>query len=113
MSNREFLACEDALASDLTDHIGTFVESLVAAGYRETTWQAKRRILESFVRWMRGVPLLIGDIDECCIDGYLERVLRRPHQRGRIERGTLLQFLEHLRDVGAAPLRPLPEPSKS
>jgi len=113
MSKRAQLACEDALASDLARHIGTFVEALVAGGYVETTRQAKRRILDSFARWARHVPHAIASIDEDCVDAYLKGVLRRPHQRGRMERGTLLQFLEHLRHVDAAPRRATPEPSRA
>ncbi len=113
MPKRAVLAREGASASDFTRHVGRFVEGLVTGGYVETTRQAKRRILDSFARWARGVPLVIASIDEDCIDTYLKHVLRRPHKRGRIERCTLLQFLEHLRHVGAAPPGAAPEPSRA
>ncbi len=112
MLKRDVLACGDAEASDLTRHVGTFVESLVAGGYVETTRQAKRRILESFVRWALRVALAIASIDEDCIDGYLKRAVRRPHRRGRMDRCTLLQFLEYLRHIGAARPSAAPHPSR-
>ena len=105
MSIAVALASDDAEGSDLRRHMKGFLGSLSALGYVESTRQAKRRVLERLVRWMDDSRIGTADLDETVLGGYLQRVLRRPYRRGRMERAALLGFLEHLREEGAAPLR--------
>ena len=113
LSKRDAIEVEGATACDLTAHVGTFVESLAAGGYAAKTQRVERRIVEVFLGWAREARLAAAEIDESCVDHYLLSVLQRPYRRGRCERGTLYQFIEHLRARDAVPPRRSPEPSSA
>lgn len=105
MSTLVALASGGAEGGDPRHHVEAFLGTLAALGYVEDTRRAKQRILERLVRWMGESGIGTADLDESVLGRYLERVVRRPYRRGRVERATLLGFLDHLREEGATPPR--------
>lgn len=111
MSKRPSLTRAVAATEDLADHLATFLESFVAAGYAAKTRRDKGRFVASFIRWVRHAGIGTTELDESFVRSYRERTSRRPHKRHDPERAALHQFLEHLRSVGVAPPRQRPESS--
>lgn len=101
MKGRVSGASERHSADVLQGQIGPFLEALASLGYVDTTRQAKRRTLERFVGWTQSERRAASDLDESCVSPYLKSV---PRKKGRrMDRATLLQFLDHLRRGGVIP----------
>lgn len=106
VTGRQVSAEEGQLVeSVLRRHVETFLQVLAAVHYSECTRSKKRRTIEAFLHWTRTARLTVDEVDEALVDRYLERVLGQRYKRGTSDRGTLHQFIEHLRGVGALPPR--------
>jgi site-specific recombinase XerD len=107
MSERSSPGSGSAVADGLDVHLKEFLASLAAAGYAETTQQAKRRLIVPFIGWVRHARLSVAELDEARVGAFLARPHRRRCNHGDPERAALDQFLEHLRAAGvSAPRRP-------
>jgi site-specific recombinase XerD len=87
------------VADDLDAHLTEFLATLAKAGYAEKTQRDKRRLILSFIRWVRKSRIVITDLDEACIHTFLVRPSRRRYKH----RTALEHFLKHLRIIGVVP----------
>ena len=111
MSERKSPRSRSVVADGLDGHLAEFLATLVTAGYVETTRQAKRRLIEPFIRWVRESRVPVRNLDEAVVSRFLERPSRRRGKRGDMERATVHQFLKHLRDVVVTTPCRSPKPS--
>jgi len=86
-------------------YLDAFCARLADLGYRRSTIRNKLWVVSLFSRWMTDEQVAVVDLDERCVDEFVDARRRR----GRTCRGfrrTLLQLLEQLR---AADVVPKPE----
>lgn len=87
-------------AARLDIHVKEFLGTLEAAGYEETTWLDKGRMITSFIRWAEAARLAVAELDQTHMEEFLVRPARRRRKRGNHERTAVQQFLAHLQTVG-------------
>jgi len=83
-------------------HLDEFCSLLTDLGYKEPTIRHKLWVLSGLARWMDDEHLAVSDLDERCVDEFLE-VRRR---RGRTHRGfrsTAFLMIAQLRSAGVIP----------
>jgi integrase/recombinase XerD len=88
-------------AEGLGVHLTVFVAKLAAFGYSEKTQKDKRRLIKPFIRWVIEEGISVEDIDEECVDTFLEC----PSRCRYMHRTALQQFVEHLRAAKVVPQR--------
>ena len=113
MSKRESRGPAPSVEDGLSIHLTEFLSTLATAGYTQATQRDKRRLVERFIQWAGGLELADEDLDETCVDTFLANPTRRHGKPRKMERATLHQFLEHLREVGVVPPRRGLEPSSA
>lgn len=101
-------ASSAAVRDALDEHVAAYASTLSVAGYARKSQYHKRRFAVRFVAWARRSAITASQLDEALLSKYLARGGRQPCAH---ERAALLQFLRHLRDVGAAEPRRASEPS--
>lgn len=102
MSKGNSLESESPVADGLDVHMRAFFETLAAMSYAPTTQHEKRCVIRRFVRWAQRVRLAITDLDDSCVGRFLAQ---RNHKPRKLDRGTVRQFLQHLRGIGLVPGR--------
>lgn len=95
-----------AVAEEFDLHLTRFIAGLRNARYAETTVRNKKRLITSFIRWLRDSHVDASDLDEAWVDAFVVCPLRRRYNH----RTALQQFIEYLRTAEVAPRRPR-EPS--
>lgn len=105
MSKQSSRGFVPALADGLDGHLAEFLATFASAGYAEKTQHDKRRVIVPFIRWARKTQLVVADLDEAAVSGFLARRPRPRGKHGNPERAAVEQFLEHLRARGVTPPR--------
>jgi site-specific recombinase XerD len=86
----------------LGNHLDMFCEGLVGLGHPRATIRHKLWVVSSLARWMTEKRLTVVDLDEACVDKFLDARQRR--RRGcRGFRLTALRLLEQLRSSDVLP----------
>lgn len=107
MSSIPPVPSEDSQTSGLLDlHVASFINSLRAAGYAESSVVKRQSVAKVFVRWMRDEQVAVADLDESHMTAFLKRMPERAKDRMALERAALRLFLRHLRDEGEVPPPP-------
>jgi len=85
----------------LARHLEDFGARLVGCGYGVATVRQKIGLIGRLARWMEESGLVVGELDERRARSFVRARRRAGWSRhGEVEY-TVLQFIEHLRDVGA------------
>ena len=107
MSSIPPVSSEDSQTSRLLDlHVASFVNSLRAAGYAESSVVKRQNAAKVFVRWTRDEQVAITDLDESHVAAFLMLMPERAKDRMALEGAALRLFLRHLRDEGEVPPPP-------
>jgi len=83
----------------LGEYLDAFCRQLVSLGYHRATIRHKLWVIGCVTRWMASKHVAVVDLDEPCVDEFVDARRRR----GRTYRGfrrTLLQLIEQLRSAG-------------
>ena len=109
MSSIPPVSSEDSQTSRLLDlHVASFVNSLRAAGYAESSVVKRQSAAKVFVRWTRDEQVAAAELDDPQVTAFLKRTPERTKDQGRLERAALGLFVHHLREEGEV----LPPPKR-
>jgi integrase/recombinase XerD len=94
------------LVEPLAVHIDSFLDTLRAAGYASPAVAWRRSTAASFIRWAHAKGVVVQNLGEAHVAGFLKRRTRWETPK---ERPTLHKFLRHLRMQGVcSPPAPTP-----
>ena len=93
----------EGLRSCIVDaYLDAFCARLTDLGYRHSTIRSKVWVVRRFARWMREEQVAVVDLDERCVDEFVD-ARRHGGRTCRGVRRTLLQLLELLRSADVVP----------